>query len=302
MDDKAKILLVDDREENLIALEAILSSLDQDLVRARSGEEALKALLTDEYAVILLDVVMPGMDGFETCRRLKTGPQAVDAPVIFMTGLGDPADVLRGLEAGGVDYVVKPINHEVLLARITVHALNARRMRLASGALDQAGRPVLAAEADGRVVWATPGAVRLLAKHRDPGAGGTLLPAAAGPWISAATSRPVSEVQPLNCDGMRLTCLGRGRRGEIIIQAHAGDESDDIARLQARFALTGREAEALLWLTAGKTNQEIAGNLGLSRRTVDKHLEQVLEKLGVDNRTAAALVADRFLEHARPPA
>ena len=295
------VLVVDDDPAALNAICMALEEAGCVAIVARDGAGALDLAARMAPDLVLLDAVMPGMDGFETCRRLKTGPQAVDAPVIFMTGLGDPADVLRGLEAGGVDYVVKPINHEVLLARITVHALNARRMRLASGALDQAGRPVLAAEADGRVVWATPGAVRLLAKRRDPGAGGTLLPAAAGPWINAAASRPVSEVQPLNCEGMRLTCLGRGRRGEIIIQAHAGDESDDIARLQARFALTGREAEALLWLTAGKTNQEIAGNLGLSRRTVDKHLEQVLEKLGVDNRTAAALVADRFLEHARSP-
>jgi len=294
------VLVVDDDPAALNAICMALEEAGCVAIVARDGAGALDLAARMAPDLVLLDAVMPVMDGFETCRRLKSGPQAVDAPVIFMTGLGDPADVLRGLEAGGVDYVVKPINHEVLLARITVHALNARRMRLASGALDQAGRPVLAVEADGRVVWATPGAVRLLA--RDGGAAGALLPAAAGPWISAAATRPVSEVQPLNCDGMRLTCLGRGRRGEIIIQAHAGDEGDDIARLQQRFGLTGREAEALLWLTAGKTNQEIAENLGLSRRTVDKHLEQVLEKLGVDNRTAAAIVADRFLEHARPPA
>ncbi|MFD2678106.1 DNA-binding response regulator [Camelimonas lactis] len=294
------VLVVDDDPTALNAICMALEEAGCVAIVARDGAGALDLAARMAPDLVLLDAVMPVMDGFETCRRLKSGPQAVDAPVIFMTGLGDPADVLRGLEAGGVDYVVKPINHEVLLARITVHALNARRMRLASGALDQAGRPVLAVEADGRVVWATPGAVRLLA--RDGGAAGALLPAPAGPWISAAATRPVSEVQPLNCDGMRLTCLGRGRRGEIIIQAHAGDEGDDIARLQQRFGLTGREAEALLWLTAGKTNQEIAENLGLSRRTVDKHLEQVLEKLGVDNRTAAAIVADRFLEHARPPA
>lgn len=251
--------------------------------------------------LILLDAVMPGMDGFETCRRFREGPDAVDAPVIFMTGLGDPSDTMRGLEAGGVDYVVKPINHEVLLARVTIHALNARRMRLAAHALDETGRCMMAAQPDGAVVWITRGAGRLLTGRADAGPSDVDLPAPARIWLAAAATRPVSEVQPLRCDGWRLSFLGRGRRGELIVQAHAQDERSDIGRLQARFMLTAREAEVLLWLTGGKTNQEIAENLGLSRRTVDKHLELVLQKLGVDNRTAAAIVADRFLDQARHP-
>lgn len=106
VDDKAKILLVDDREENLIALEAILSSLDQDLVRARSGEDALKALLTDEYAVILLDVVMPGMDGFETARDIKRRKKTRDLPIIFLTAVNsDPDYAFRGYAAGAVDFI-----------------------------------------------------------------------------------------------------------------------------------------------------------------------------------------------------
>lgn len=293
------VLVVDD---DPAALNAICMALEESgctAIVARDGAGALELAGRVTPDLVLLDAIMPGMDGFETCRRLKTGPQAVDAPVIFMTGLGDPADVLRGLEAGGVDYVIKPINHEVLLARITIHALNARRMRLASGALDQAGRSVLAVQADGRVVWATPGAAQLLAGDSSARPADIALPSTVQVWVAGAASRPVSEVQPLNLGSMRLTCLGRGRRGEIIVQAHAEEEGDDIARLQARFGLTAREAEALLWLTAGKTNQEIAESLGLSRRTVDKHLEMVLEKMGVDNRTAAAIVADRFLDHAR---
>ncbi|WP_119730012.1 response regulator [Thermomonospora amylolytica] len=121
MDDKAKILLVDDREENLVALEAILSSLDQDLVRARSGEEALKALLTDEYAVILLDVVMPGMDGFETARDIKRRKKTRDVPIIFLTAVNsDPDYAFRGYAAGAVDFIAKPFDPWVLRAKVSV--------------------------------------------------------------------------------------------------------------------------------------------------------------------------------------
>jgi len=121
VDDKAKILLVDDREENLVALEAILSSLDQDLVRARSGEEALKALLTDEYAVILLDVVMPGMDGFETARDIKRRKKTRDVPIIFLTAVdSDPDYAFRGYAAGAVDFIAKPFDPWVLRAKVSV--------------------------------------------------------------------------------------------------------------------------------------------------------------------------------------
>lgn len=121
MTGKAKILLVDDREENLIALEAILSSLEQELVRARSGEEALKALLTDEYAVILLDVVMPGMDGFETARDIKRRRKTRDVPIIFLTAVNsDPDYAFRGYAAGAVDFIAKPFDPWVLRAKVSV--------------------------------------------------------------------------------------------------------------------------------------------------------------------------------------
>ncbi len=121
MDDKVKILLVDDREENLIALEAILSSLDQELVRARSGEEALKALLTDEYAVILLDVVMPGMDGFETARDITRRKKTRNIHIIFLTALNsDPDYAFRGYAAGAVDFIAKPFDPWVLRAKVSV--------------------------------------------------------------------------------------------------------------------------------------------------------------------------------------
>lgn len=121
MADKANILLVDDRAENIVALEAILSSLNQRLVPARSGDAALKALLHDEFAVILLDVLMPGMDGFETAAHIKRRPRTRDVPIIFLTALNSESDfAFRSYSAGAVDYIAKPFDPWVLRAKVSV--------------------------------------------------------------------------------------------------------------------------------------------------------------------------------------
>ncbi|MFE3449804.1 two-component system response regulator [Nonomuraea sp. NPDC059194] len=121
MADRAKILLVDDREENLIALEAILSSLDLTPVRAKSGEEALKALLGTEFALILLDVRMPGMDGFETAAHIKRRERTRNIPIIFLTVVDSAPDyAFRGYAAGAVDYLTKPFDPWVLRAKVSV--------------------------------------------------------------------------------------------------------------------------------------------------------------------------------------
>jgi CheY-like chemotaxis protein len=119
--DRAKILLVDDRPENLTALEAVLGALDQTLVRAGSGEEALKALLTDDFAVILLDVQMPGLDGFETAAHIKRRERTKDIPIIFLTAVSNgPHHTFRGYAAGAVDYLSKPFDPWILRAKVSV--------------------------------------------------------------------------------------------------------------------------------------------------------------------------------------
>ncbi|GIH62360.1 response regulator [Microbispora siamensis] len=121
MPDRARVLLVDDREENLIALEAILSSLDVVPVRARSGEEALKALLSTDFALILLDVRMPGMDGFETAAHIKRRERTRNIPIIFLTVVDSAPDyAFRGYAAGAVDYLTKPFDPWVLRAKVAV--------------------------------------------------------------------------------------------------------------------------------------------------------------------------------------
>ena len=121
MTERARILLVDDRPENLLALEAILGSLNQILVRASSGEEALRALLKDEFALILLDVQMPGMDGFETAVQIKARSRTKDIPIIFLTAVDtDEHNAYRGYAAGGADYITKPFDPWVLRAKVEV--------------------------------------------------------------------------------------------------------------------------------------------------------------------------------------
>lgn len=168
MPDKAKILLVDDRAENITALEAILGSLNQVLVPARSGDAALKALLSDEFAVILLDVLMPGMDGFETAAHIKQRPKTRDVPIVFLTAMNaEPDYAFRSYSAGAVDYIAKPFDPWVLRAKVSVFVdlyLKNRQLReqaallraqlasslAAPAAVPQAADPVLA-ELSGRL-------------------------------------------------------------------------------------------------------------------------------------------------------
>lgn len=134
----ARILLVDDRAENLLALEAILHGLGHELVKASSGEEALKRLLTEEFALILLDVQMPGMDGFETATRIKQRERTRDIPILFLTAIdGEAHQAFRGYAAGAVDYLSKPFDPWVLRAKVGVFLeLHERRRELTAQAAE----------------------------------------------------------------------------------------------------------------------------------------------------------------------
>lgn len=136
--ERASILLVDDMEDNLIALEAVLGSLNEPLVRARSGEEAMKALLRRKFAVVLLDVRMPGMDGFETASNIKRLDQTKDVPIIFLTGTdGDNGYAFRGYATGAADFLTKPFDPWVLRAKVNVflelHRKNRQLERMLAG-------------------------------------------------------------------------------------------------------------------------------------------------------------------------
>jgi CheY-like chemotaxis protein len=140
---QARILLVDDRAENLVALEAILTPLNQILVPVRSGEQALQAVGDQEFAVILLDIVMPGMDGFETAAQIKSRAKNRDVPIILLTAAaGPPEHSFRGYAAGAVDYLAKPFDPWVLQAKVSVFV----DLYLKTGRFDQLSVPLGAIE------------------------------------------------------------------------------------------------------------------------------------------------------------
>src|SRR5579872_5349603 len=122
VEQKMKILLVDDTPENLVSLEATLGVLGEDLVLANSGKEALRYLLNEDFAVILLDVRMPDMDGFETAELIRSRPRSRQTPILFLTGYRNEEHLFRGYDLGAVDFLFKPIVPEVLRSKVTVFA------------------------------------------------------------------------------------------------------------------------------------------------------------------------------------
>ncbi|MCX7319418.1 MAG: response regulator transcription factor [Hyphomicrobiales bacterium] len=287
-------LVVDDSPETLRLLTDALDGAGMTVMVAMDGASAMRIVEQITPDIVLLDAVMPGIDGFETCRRLKRDAGLVDVPVIFMTGLSETAHIVRGLEAGGVDYVTKPIVIEEMLARIRVHLANARLTQSARAALDVSGRFLLAVNQQGTVLWATPQAQKLLNDHLVGVADEAMvLPAPMLQWLDHMQKpggKPVPSAPFPDNDLLRLQYMGKAGPDEILLRL-AKESVAVPAEFSRELGLTGREGEVLSWLSKGKSNRDIAQILGLSPRTVDKHLEQIYAKLGVENRTAAAAIA-----------
>jgi DNA-binding NarL/FixJ family response regulator len=290
-------LVVDDSPETLRLLTDALDGAGMTVMVAMDGAAAMRIVDQITPDIILLDAVMPGMDGFETCRRLKRDAGLSNVPVIFMTGLAETEHIVHGLEAGGVDYVTKPIVIEEMLARIRVHLANARLTQSARAALDVSGRFLLAVSRQGKIMWATPQAQKLLADNLQHGAGDELvLPPPMLQWLEqaqkgkAGSKTPATASFPEN-EQLRLQYMGKLGPNEFLLRLAKDSGANTPAQFSSELGLTTREGEVLSWLSKGKTNRDIAQILGLSPRTVDKHLEQIYAKLGVENRTAAAAIA-----------
>lgn len=295
------VLLVDDSPEALGFLTEALESTGFSVLIATSGQAALNIIERITPDIILLDAVMPNMDGFTTCRRLKAHPAAAQVPVIFMTGLTETEHVVNALDSGGVDYLTKPINVDELRARIRVHLSNARSAQSARVALDAAGRHLLAVRADGSIRWSTPQATRLInaAMGRDDGL--EVLSARIAAWMEERQAgsipregsfSPFGEAQP----SLQFSFLGAIGPDEYLVRlAAAVIRRPDDEVLRQHFPLTQRESEVLAWIAKGKSNKDIGDILGLSARTVNKHLEQIYVKLGVENRASAAVRAANVL-------
>ncbi len=296
------VLVVDDSPDTLrILIEAIEGAGLTTLV-ARSGQAALDLLQRIEPDVILLDAMMPGMDGFETCRRIKARHELATTPVVFMTGMTDRASVAEALNCGAVDYVAKPVAPDELIARIAVHVVNARLIADARRAADTSGRGVAAFSQDGRLAWATPRATELLT--------GVLEDAEVARrvrgWLATVGAEAVSHSGELALagaagGGVILNVVGRAASSDILVRVRPMQSETTGAFLSRTFNITPREGEVLGWLAQGKSNNDIATILRLSPRTITKHVEQIFTKIGVENRTSAAAMAIRSLEAGRKP-
>jgi DNA-binding NarL/FixJ family response regulator len=290
-------LVVDDSPETLRLLTDALDGTGMTVMVAMDGAAAMRIVDQITPDIILLDAVMPGMDGFETCRRLKREAGLSNVPVIFMTGLAETEHIVRGLEAGGVDYVTKPIVIEEMLARIRVHLANARLTQSARAALDVSGRFLLAVSRQGKIVWATPQAQKLLSDNLAAGTNDEfVLPSPMLQWLEQAQKGKAGSKTPAiasfpDNEQLRLQYMGKLGPNEFLLRLAKDSGTNMPAEFSSELGLTTREGEVLSWLSKGKTNRDIAQILGLSPRTVDKHLEQIYAKLGVENRTAAAAIA-----------
>ncbi len=294
------VLIVDDSPETLGFLTDALEQSSFSVLIATSGAAALNIVERITPDIILMDAVMPQMDGFETCRRLKANAGVAQVPVIFMTGLTETEHVVHALESGGVDYLTKPINIDELRARIRVHLNNARSAQSARVALDAAGRHLLAVTGSGKIHWLTPQATRLVNAATGSDDGLEIIAAHFSRWVRDRDKPGFSKDAPfpIRHDGqsaLQLAYLGAIGADEYLFRLTAASQASNDEVLRQHFSLTVRESEVLLWIAKGKSNRDIGDILGLSSRTVNKHLEQIYIKLGVENRASAAVKAAHVL-------
>jgi DNA-binding NarL/FixJ family response regulator len=286
------ILVVDDAVDTLRMLGDALVAEGYVVLAARDAEEALERFEVAVPDGVLLDAVMPGMDGFAFCEQIKATPAWSHVPIVFMTGLSESDQILRGFACGGVDYVVKPLRIPEVMARLATHVRNARVTRLAQEAVDVAGMGTVVLDTQGRMAWRSPQATAWLALAfgTDAASGKR-----AGEWLGAALGHSET-TRDLGRQGRLLARnLGQGNLGESMLLLTLTPPDSASAQRLRDIALTPRETEVLSWLAKGKTNRDIADILGMSHRTVNKHLEHVFEKLGVETRSAAAAIAGRLL-------
>jgi DNA-binding NarL/FixJ family response regulator len=293
------VLVVDDTPDTLNLLTDTLDQAGFTVLVATDGAAALELVEHITPDLVLMDAMMPGVDGFETCKRLKRDKLLPHLPVIFMTGLSGTEHVVEGLACGGVDFVRKPIVLVELLARIRVHLGNARLANETHAALDASGRFLFATDRVGRILWCTPKARQLLGGVGAVRSADIRLPAEVIERLLRLRRDETRGATPcMVTGGRRLECSFVSTLGsdELLFRlADTTNNDHEQPALQRAHALTAREAEVLLWVSRGKPNRDIGEILSISPRTVNKHLEQVFVKLGVENRAAAAAMAVRTL-------
>ena len=296
-DERDVVLVVDDSPETLGMLNQALDDAGMTVLVALEGLQAVSIARKMQPDIILLDAMMPNLDGFATCRILKREPELSNTPVIFMTGLSDTEHVIKGFDAGGVDYVTKPVKPQELIARMRVHLANARMTQSARTALDTAGQYLFTTGSNGQILWATPQVHHLFEKS---GADRFWLDQQLSPqlkhWFAFNPAMGSAFTLQGLAQPLQVSYVGDAAPGESLLRLTDPEKPSHTDTLRRQFQLTEREAEVLLWIAHGKTNREIGQILSMSPRTVNKHLEQIFRKLGVENRTTAAAVAIRQLD------
>jgi DNA-binding NarL/FixJ family response regulator len=297
------VLVVDDEPDSLRMLTAVLERAEMSVLVATSGEAAMELLNNIMPDLILMDAVMPGMDGFETTQKIKARSATANIPVIFMTGLTESEHVVEAFEVGGVDYVRKPVDLKELLARVRVHMAQGRAVHASITSLDATDRLILATDTRGNLLWCTPRAEQAIAGVVPSWRRGE---APLPPEIRNQIERLLAmdeltggSVRMRQADGngeLELMIVAHYREDEVLIRLNEINPNHDLARLQDRLPLTNREAQVLLWVSYGKPNRVISDVLQISPRTVTKHLERIFDKIGVETRSAAAAVAIRIMD------
>lgn len=301
VDRNETILVVDDSPDTLSMVTTALEDLGVTLLVALDGESAIKISEQVTPDVILMDCVMPGMDGFQTCETLKLNPAYKHTPVIFMTGLSDTDHIVQGFASGGIDYLTKPINPAELIARMKVHLANARQTQNVQSALDNSRRHIIATNAEGEIMWATPEAALLLSKTDNRfSQGSKRLPDKLLNWLKTYVDNqgaPAPEFEFFNEaeSQILINFKGQDANGEYLFRISELNETKDQDTLKEHFHLTDREAEVLFWIANGKANKDIGDILGISPRTINKHLQLIFTKLGIENRTSAATMVMKVL-------
>jgi CheY-like chemotaxis protein/DNA-binding CsgD family transcriptional regulator len=289
-------MIVDDTPGNLALLSDTLSEAGYRVLVATDGLSALEQIAYLKPDIILLDIMMPGIDGFETCNRLKSSPETADIPVLFMTALSELDNLLRGFDEGASDYIVKPIRPPEVLARMEVQLTQARNLRRVEEALNHSPFSALAVDSSSIITWLTPGGIRwldeFLQKHALTGKYevGMPLPKPILEWViqrlELGDKSATFESSRMGAVFLaKITpCQGTGEY-LLVLEKHSAEWNIDWVR--SSLGLTVREAEILMWISRGKTNKEVGLILGSSPRTINKHLEHIFEKLGVATRAAA---------------
>lgn len=296
MSTKGLVLIAEDSAESLGMLNEALLSEGYTVFVAMDGEQALAIANRMVPDVILMDIIMPNMDGVQACKELKKNTELTDVPVIFMTGLSEKEHLFHSLDAGGVDFINKPIQLDELLARIKVHLKNSKSMRSAHSTLNKIGQLAFTCDSNAKIIWSTSSANDLLkAAGINSEEHTQLMSDQVRYWLTSDPEKHSSLWLKGFDNPVQICFLGRPAPGEYLLRFTNDNEKSIRESLCKRFSLTERESEVLFWLVRGKTNREIGLILSMSPRTVNKHLEPIFRKLSVENRTSATAICLRYL-------